>query len=152
MSGRIPWPCSACGAPGVRNLGTQGYCASHLSAFYAKISAEAWDGRGVGLLAGRHRPDHGPEFFDLCCSSCSATWVGALFEPCSWCERHLVRQREHQADLLLTPLLPDVDDARYTTAVKAWAERLARGVEAGIVTEHEARRVLHRRGVRDVAA
>jgi len=130
-----PWPCSTCGAPGVKNLGTKGYCAAHLTDLYRMFDVEVWNGRGIGLQAGPRRPDHGPEFAELECAVCSATWVGTLFEPCGWCEHTIDAMRAGQVRLLLNPELPDVDDVRHDGAIRGWGERLARGVEAGLITD-----------------
>ena len=57
-----------------------------------------------------------------------------------------------QRELLLDVELPEPSDRRYAQSVKAWADRLARGVEAGIVTEIDARRAWSRKVVAHVAA
>jgi hypothetical protein len=70
--------------------------------------------------------------------SCDATWIGIPGDPCEWCQRSAEIQAEHQAELLLT--VPDVhpDDERYAGMMEKWAERLAIGVEAGLITERMA--------------
>jgi hypothetical protein len=133
-----PWPCSVCGAPGVRNVFARGYCATHLSELYRRFPAEVWAFDGVGLQAGCHRPDHGPEYFELECIACGAGWVGALFERCPWCIELQLRMIEWQPENVLTPPDVDRDDRNYETRMTAWAERLVRAVDAGIVTEHQA--------------
>ena len=43
---RPPSPCWRCGAPGVRDLGTRGYCTSHLIDLYETFSivlTNPWD-------------------------------------------------------------------------------------------------------------
>lgn len=152
MSDCEPWPCSTCGAAGVRNVYAAGYCGAHLNELYRTFRPEVWGGLGIGLQAGPRRPDFGPEYVDVECSACGATWIGPLFEACPWCADALERMRQRQAVLLLNAELPDPADVRYDGAVKAWGERLARGVDAGLISEHEARQVLHHRGVRRVAA
>jgi hypothetical protein len=59
--------------------------------------------------------------------------------------------QRHQAELVLQPVLPDRDDARYDTAVTAWTERLARGVAAGLISEDQARSAVGRLEVGRVA-
>ncbi len=133
------WPCSTCGATGVHNVYASGYCGAHLNALYRTFRPEVWAGQGIGLQVGPRRPDYGPEYVELECSACcGATWTGALFETCPWCERRLELQQEHQAELLLAPELPDRDDARYDGAVRAWGGRLAIGVDAGLIIEQQA--------------
>lgn len=92
----------------------------------------------VGLPAGIYRPELGPAIRDLECNVCGAGWAGIIGEPCWWCQRGREIQLEHQADLLLKR--PDVhpDDVTYGARMDAWAERLVRGVEAGIITERQA--------------
>ena len=55
-------------------------------------------------------------------------------------------------ELLLDFELPDADDERFARVSEAWAERLHRGIAAGIVTEPEARRCWRRKVYADVAA
>ena len=146
-----PWPCSTCGAAGLRNIAALGFCPMHLCELYRSLSPEVWDGRGIGLLDGRRRPDYGPEYAELRCSLCSATWAGPVFDACPWCADRLDAQRRHQVEVLLHPELPEVADARHDGAVRAWGERLARGVEAELLTEQQAR-AAWRREVGHVAA
>lgn len=99
---------------------------------------------GHGCQVGPMRPDWGPDWAELACDQCPATWVGPIGEPCRWCAAALDRQRLWQHDLALEP--PDVerDAADYTARMKGWAERLAIAVRSGIVTEAEARRAWER--------
>lgn len=168
----IPWDCSECGAPGFQNVYSRGYCVSHLAELYRAFSPEVWDLAGVGLPEGR-RPDHGEECFDLRCVACGATWVGAAFDPCGWCERERERLVADQRRQLLDPpwLASDAGDPRYdelsaldqavwdrtrgqrrdADSLEIWVGRLARAVEAGVITEDEARRAVDRydrRGMR----
>ena len=94
----------------------------------------------VGLPCGRRCPEYGPSIQELECCNCGATWAGIAGDPCGWCEDALERQRGYQAELLLTP--PDVhpDDATYSDRMAAWAERMAVGIAAGLITEQQARR------------
>jgi hypothetical protein len=139
-----PWPCSQCGAAGFRNVYARGYCATHLAELYACFDVDVWDGQGVGVLDVGHRPDHGPEFYDLRCVVCGATWVGPLLAPCTWCSDVLARNLIWQAELTLTPPDVDPDDATYDARMAAWAERLRRAIEAGIVTTAEADDAINR--------
>lgn len=71
-------------------------------------------------------------------ASCNSTWYGPRNEPCSACATALEGMQRHQAELVLQPELPDRDNARYDAALRAWGERLARGVEAELITEQQA--------------
>lgn len=93
----------------------------------------------VGLPAGLYRPELGPAIRDLECNVCGATWAGIIGDACWWCQRGLEIQLEHQADLLLTAPDTDPADATYEARMGAWAERLAVGIDAGIITERQAR-------------
>ena len=125
------WPCGTCGAPGIRNLGTDGYCARHLGELYDRFDPAVLALGGIGL-PGRSTSPH-----DLTCSACGATWAGVPGEACQWCYRRHQHQIQYQGELLLTP--PDeITDA----AIRAWATRLAVAVKAGIVDEATARRAI----------
>jgi hypothetical protein len=139
-----PWPCSTCGAPGVRNVFARGYCAAHLSELYCKFSAEVWALDGIGLQSGARRPDHGPEMADLTCVACGAGWVGPLGERCSWCIDAAERQRRWQAEMTLTPPEVDPADRTYDDRMKAWAQRLERAVKAGLIDRDRADRAWRR--------
>ena len=138
------WPCTECGGPGVRNLGTKGYCGAHLSELYSRFDPVVFGLHGIMVQAGKMRPDWGPAFCDVECIACGATAVGIVGEHCWWCRRSHEIVCEWQAEIVLRR--PDIDptDERYATAVDAWAERLARAVLAGVVDRHVARRVLER--------
>jgi hypothetical protein len=131
------WPCSECGAPGIRNLGARGYCMAHLTEVWRLIRPEVWltEGGGHGLPE-LMRPDHGEGFAELTCSCCGASWVGAAFARCPWCVALLERMRESSAAAVMTP--PDPDDLHYEERMRAWAERLARAVDAGVVRRERA--------------
>jgi hypothetical protein len=127
------WPCSTCGAPGIRNVGTDGFCAEHLGALYNRFDPAVFALRGIGL------PGRSPDPHDVTCASCDATWWAQPGEVCPWCARRAQHQLEHQAELLLEP------PAEITTAaIAAWARRLATGVKAGLVDEATARRAILR--------
>jgi hypothetical protein len=144
-----PWPCDACAhigedTLGVRDVGRWGYCAEHLARLYRSFSPSAWVEGGLGLPVGQMRPEYGPLVQDVQCPRCGGGWAGVPFERCPWCIEAIDRQRQWQAEIVLTP--PDVDpaDARYAGAVEQWARRLARAVKAGIVDERTARRAVKR--------
>ena len=108
---------------------------------------------GHGPQTGPLRPDWGDNWADLACTVCNATWTGPIGEPCAYCEWAIVNMQRWQAELLLEPDLPDRDDQRWANAVDAWADRLARAVDAGLVTAREARHAYEReRRRRDRAA
>lgn len=44
-----PWPRSTCGQPGIRNLGTKGYCASHLAQTYRRFDPAVWTPFGFSV-------------------------------------------------------------------------------------------------------
>jgi hypothetical protein len=126
------WPCSHCGAPGVRNIGTQGHCAWHLAALLERFDPAAHT-HGFGL------PDGTAEHDRLRCVRCAATWHGATGETCWWCQRTDEAQRHHQAELILRA--PEVDraDENWLPRMGAWVERLKRAVRDGIITDAQAR-------------
>ena len=134
-----PWPCSTCNAPGVRNLGTDGYCAVHLARLYGRFDPAVWQMDGIGLPGRSTNPD------DLQCRACGATWVGIPGEVCAWCARSLERLHEWQAQTVLTPPDVDPDDINYHNALVAWAKRLDVAVNAGIVDRHTAERAVLRK-------
>jgi hypothetical protein len=157
--------CFECGAPGFRDLPGRTYCASHLADLYRRLSRETWDGQGIGLPEG-HRPDHGPEFWNLRCVLCGAGWVGCRFDPCTWCLDRLELAREQARRELLPPpwLRSDAGTSRYddlsevdkavwdrtrgqrrdTDSLAAWAVQLRRAVAEGTVTADEAEQAIRR--------
>jgi hypothetical protein len=128
-----PWPCDTCGAPGIRNLGTDGFCAEHLGVLYGRFDPVVLAMRGIGL------PGSSTDPHDLTCAACEATWWGLPGEVCQWCARRHQHQLEHQAELLLEP-----PEEITTATIAAWARRLATGVKAGLIDEATARRALQR--------
>jgi len=148
------WPCHACDAPGLKNLGTRGYCEAHLEAFLGPIRWRIMDGyglSGVGRLRGVLRPEYGPLVGDLECTTCKATWTGQVGMACEWCEQQLAYAQRFQAELLLT--IPDINAAHknYEGSMRGWAERLQRGVEAGLIADADASRAWGK-AVQNVAA
>lgn len=133
------WPCTRCGAAGVRNVSNRGYCGTHLSELLAGFSPSSWDANGIGVIAGAAAPDLGPDVYRLRCPACDATWYGIPGARCAYCRRH----REHLAAAaraqVLAPPEP-VDGVPYDVTLTAWGERLRNAVEARIVTRHEAER------------
>jgi hypothetical protein len=105
------------------------------------IGNESGSGYGREL---RPRPDWGDGWADMSCSVCDAGWTGRPGSPCRWCQGRAVRRAEEQCRLLLRPELPDRGDPQRRRALEAWAERLARAVNAGVVTEAEARTAIAR--------
>jgi hypothetical protein len=106
------------------------------------------------------RPDHGPGFHNRLCATCGASWVGQADEWCGWCEAAQGRQKAAQRLILLDPpqlrsdaghhryeALDDIDRAiwdrtrgqqRGADSVVAWAARLRRAVDSGLITNNEA--------------
>lgn len=135
-----PWPCSTCGAPGARNLGTQGHCAQHLTTFYRRLPQHVWNGIGIGLPTGPITDG----LAKLDCSLCGAGWTGPVFMQCPWCLRSVADMRTWQAELVLTPPDTDPADQRYNTTMEGWIDRIATAVKAGIVTRTQAEQALRK--------
>lgn len=127
------WPC-ACGAAGVRNVGSEGKCARHLGELYATFDPAVFKLNGVGLPGASADDRH------LTCCACGATWIGPPGEPCYYCARSRRIQLEHQAELVLTPPDIDPDDINYETRMSAWGQRLIVAARAGIIDQHTADR------------
>jgi hypothetical protein len=106
---------------------------------------------GIGHQQGPHRLDWGPGWADLKCDQCDATWTGPIGETCHYCVVALENMRRWQADIILHPQLPDIDDTRRTAAVHAWAQRLATAVRAGLITRQQADNAYQRERTRTVA-
>lgn len=142
------WACHQCGDQGIRNLGVRGYCSAHLYDLFSKFDPAVFRHRGIGLQDGPLRPDYGNRYAELRCVACRAAWVGISGDACRWCARARFVMIEHQTDLLLQPPNMDRDDPRYTSAMRAWADRLATAVKSGIVEQKLAdsvwRRSVHR--------
>lgn len=143
-----PWPCHKCGSEGIKNLGTQGWCSTHLAALYETFTPNIWklDG-GIGLPNGQQRPDLGPAIQELRCCACQATWAGLVGEQCTYCTLTRNATIRHQAELALTP--PDNLDNEH--ALQAWAARMRTAVAAGILDNDQARRAWKRTVLRGAA-
>lgn len=94
---------------------------------------------GIGRQDGIRRPEYGPGYADLACDPCGATWVGLPGDPCGWCNMAEERQRQWQAQMILTPELPDPESIEFEDAARAWGKRLGRALRAELVTEPKAR-------------
>lgn len=138
------WPCSECGRTGCKNLGTRGYCAEHLSAFYLSLPDHVWLLGGLAVVDGRPRPDHCEACYDVRCAGCGATWVGPPAEPCGWCAESLRLAIEMQAKLTLAPPEVDRDDRLFERMYLSWAERMGRGVKDEFISERDAERAWSR--------
>jgi hypothetical protein len=145
-----PWPCM-CGAPGVRNIGTDGYCAAHLGDLYATFTPAVFKMNGVGVQDGHQRPEWGPNYYDVRCVACGATWAGLVGEPCAWCALSLQQMTEWQSETVVQPPEVDIDDERWPNALEAWAKRMRVAVTAGIITERTAVAALSREAGRRAA-
>lgn len=142
-----PWPCSKCNAPGVLNLGTEGWCSSHLSELLRSFDRSAFGLRGRWIEVGCVRPDHGPGYAECECPACGASAVALVGSPCGYCELAVARLANWQAGRVLSP-----PDERTDASLRAWAQRMATAVRAGVVARDEARRAWHREVGRDAAA
>lgn len=147
------WACRHCGNPGVHNLGAHGYCAEHLSRLYRTFAEDIWQANGVGLASGRLRPEYGPLMADLECIACRASWVGVPGDPCLWCRDHRDRLLRYQRELVLrVPTSSDDDLTPLDHRLRAWAGRLRRAAEVGLITRDEAELAWQRARHRAVAA
>jgi hypothetical protein len=99
---------------------------------------------GTGGQIGPLRPDWGPEWADLKCDECGATWTGPIGEICPWCIEAEERQRKWQAELVLKAPEVDLDDIAYEGVMRAWRQRLKVAAGADIITERKAREVWER--------
>lgn len=130
------WPCWRCGDPGIRNLGTQGYCGDHLFDLLESFSPDVWRPNGIGIPVGRARPDIEPGFVDLKCNDCRATWTGLPFASCQWC----IRRRRF--GLLEAP---DPEPEHTLEArLAVWADKLRDGVTHSLITSAEAEQAVRK--------
>lgn len=144
-------PCSRCIRPAELFIGTSPLCGECWSTWRAELVARHGISRvslvGEVVIVERdggpvrsvHRPDHGPDQYELACPICEATWVGNPADTCPWCARREARLLAEQRALVLTPPDPATIDA-----LNHWAARLRRAVDAGIVEEDVARSCLVR--------
>jgi hypothetical protein len=145
-------PCTRCGEPAVRDIGTESLCPWHLAALFALFDPSVFRLHGVGLPLGLRRPEFGPDDADLRCFACGATWVGTPCEPCRWCAHALERRLRWAGEsVLIPPADLDPNDTMFDERMRAWARRLRAHVDAGIITRADAERVLSE-VVRRVAA
>lgn len=143
------WPCSTCGQPGVRNLGARGYCTEHLIELLASFTIGESGLPSIGMPIGLQRPEFGAGCEDLACVVCGATWVGRAGKACGYCERYNRMMCRWQGEMLLAAAeLPAPGDRRRPDALKAWSERLAVAVAAGIVSDWAAEQALVRERAR----
>ena len=105
----------------------------------SRTTREGWE-IGAGEQVGPLCPDYGPDWAELCCSWCGATWVGVIDDGCPWCYAAAQRQWHYQRELTLTPpdLEDELNDRDWNHAISAWMERLDRAIAAGVITVHEA--------------
>ena len=138
VSKPLPLPCNECGAAGIRNLGADGYCGTHLAALYRGFDPVVWVDGGVGLPDGLQRPEYGPGIEDLACCRCGASWAGICGDACGWCQRSFEIQREHQAELVVRAPSVDPEDMTVDARFEGWRRRLAVAVEADLITSTKA--------------
>lgn len=157
MAHELNEPCSQCGQPAARLIAALAFCASCAEAFLEPIRARVaareiteTPGIGFGRQIGPSRADWGPDFADLQCDVCEATWTGPIGESCSYCAQWLDLATETQRQRLLWPDLPDPQSDRHYPALQTWAKQLAAAVAEQIITEHQARAAWDRK-VPDVA-
>lgn len=117
------------------------YCVAHVSELLARFDPSSFGENGLMVPVAAAGDDG---YADCVCARCLASAVTLPLSSCWWCVTNAERARQHQRELLLRPELPDADDERRPVALEGWAGRLARGVSAGLLTEHDARRALAR--------
>lgn len=138
--------CSRCDRPSELTIGTEAICGPCWSVWRDELVRgiggherieRAFDGGYVAtwvplgaVQAGAHRPDHGPDEYDVACPICSASWVGRIGSRCAWCaEREAAVYEEHRRALLAGP--------HESETTREWAHRLVDAMKAKIVTEAE---------------
>ena len=149
--------CAKCPEPASQTIGTEDLCDGCYLAYVAPLKTKYGNerlrresgslvlDRSTGAVQiGLHRPDHGPEFFEVACPICQASWVGPIGDLCWFCAQAAEHQRRCEAQLVIVP--PDVDrcSAKYVAAMSAWAARLANAVRAEIISEPNAYAVWNR--------
>lgn len=143
--------CCRCAKPAEHTLGAQDFCGEHYAAIreqcreaIAERERQADPFGGTGRQDGPLRADYGPGWADLRCDRCSATWVGKIGDPCTWCDRQYEIILEIQREILLHPDLPDPESPERLAKENEWAERLGRAVACGLIQEDVALRRLKR--------
>ncbi len=141
--------CPVCSEPARRTLGSRAYCRLGAEDLLEPLRDRVLTdegGIGWGRQSGPLRPDWGPGWADLECTTCGATWTGPLGEVCGWCVRtHELLIGAHRA-MLLRPQDLDNDAKRVDRA-----RRLAWAVQHELVTEHEAHAAIARQEARRAA-
>lgn len=99
---------------------------------------------GIGRQDGPLRPQWGHGWADLTCDTCGATWVGPVGEACGWCDMAEERQRQWQAEVLLSTELPDPEASNFADAARGWGRRLKRAIDAELITTEQAQRAWQR--------
>ena len=125
-------------------MGSQGFCGAHLAALYSTLNKNVFAFNGVGSQSGVMRPDFGPAHAHLECNACEATWVGIPGERCDWCVTSHLALIAHQAERVLQAPDVDPDDSRFGAAIEAWSYRLDIAVEAGLIDQQLAERLINR--------
>jgi hypothetical protein len=101
-----------CGQPATRTLAAVPYCDPCAEVVLAPIrERHPSNGQQVGPL----RPDYGPGWAELGCTTCGATWVGHIGEPCSWCLERLDEPRRERLRLAPPPSLNGDQEATWET-------------------------------------
>jgi hypothetical protein len=101
-----------CGQPATRTLAAVPYCDPCAEVVLAPIrERHPSNGQQVGPL----RPDYGPGWAELGCTTCGATWVGYIGEPCSWCLERLDEPRRERLRLAPPPSLNGDQEATWET-------------------------------------
>jgi hypothetical protein len=135
--------CHVCGSPGVKDLGTEGYCWWHYGELLKTFSSSNFNGFGIPTGSSMIET-YGTHVHPLECSQCRASWVGFPGDPCWWCQRSLELTTDWQREKVLRPPEHEVDDKARPNALRAWAERLAIQVDSGLITKEEAERAIER--------
>lgn len=144
--------CVRCPEPATATIGVEHYCPQHHAEVLDPIRARVIhpiDLDGHGHQTGPRRPDWGPGWADLTCTTCAATWTGPIGEPCWWCEqrnRYMVAQH---IETVLTPPDIDADHTDRLHVLAAWLQRMMVARDAGLITREEAERAWQRETRRD---
>jgi hypothetical protein len=139
MTTLVPGELCKCGTVAVRTLGTIAYCGDCVEAILRPLMAS----RGVAIAP---YPEYGPGWYELKCRTCEAGWVGIDGDACSWCAIREAATVVDQGAVVTQP-----PDNRTPEALTAWRGRLKRAVEAGVITEMQARYAFERAQQKDAA-